>query len=354
MASNEANQPLLSTLVDLTPRKGNKVVPKRRRFRRCRSAPVADLLPQDNNGKGPIPRSEYIFGKFHPNFKLTALCSAVYLVIGTICFYFVRDEITGMKTDALLDAVYFTIVTMTTVGYGDLVPDSVLSKLLACGFVFSGMAIVGMLLSKAADNLVEKQEILLFKAMYKHEKVDQSEMLEDIEFSKVKYKTIFTSILMLVFIIVGTIFLVFVEGLSFVDAFYCVCSTVTTLGYGDQSFSTKGGRVFAVFWILGSTICVALFYLYVAELATENRQRALVNWVLTRKTTNTDLEAADIDDDGIVGAAEFIIYKLKEMGKISQADISVLLEEFEDLDVDQSGTLSVSDIILAQMPQTER
>lgn len=36
------------------------------------------------------------------------------------------------------------------------------------------------------------------------------------------------------------------------------------------------------------------------------------------------------------------------MGKISQEDILLLLEEFEDLDVDQSGTLSVSDIMLAQ------
>jgi len=64
--------------------------------------------------------------------------------------------------------------------------------------------------------------------------------------------------------------------------------------------------------------------------------------------TSADLEAADIDDDGVVDASDFIIYKLKEMGKISQDDISLLLEEFEDLDVDQSGTLSVSDITLAQ------
>lgn len=47
-------------------------------------------------------------------------------------------------------------------------------------------------------------------------------------------------------------------------------------------------------------------------------------------------------------AAEFILYKLKEMGKITQEDISLVMEEFEDLDVDQSGTLSVSDITLAQ------
>ena len=51
-------------------------------------------------------------------------------------------------------------------------------------------------------------------------------------------------------------------------------------------------------------------------------------------------------------AAEFVIYKLKEMGKINQEDISLLLAEFEYLDVDQSGTLSTSDIGLAQSCQT--
>lgn len=47
-------------------------------------------------------------------------------------------------------------------------------------------------------------------------------------------------------------------------------------------------------------------------------------------------------------AAEFVIYKLKEMGKINQEDISLILAQFKNLDVDESGTLSPSDIFLAQ------
>lgn len=42
------------------------------------------------------------------------------------------------------------------------------------------------------------------------------------------------------------------------------------------------------------------------------------------------------------------------MGKITEEDISLVMEEFEDLDVDQSGTLSVSDIMLAQSSRRER
>lgn len=56
----------------------------------------------------------------------------------------------------------------------------------------------------------------------------------------------------------------------------------------------------------------------------------------------------------VIRAPEFILYKLKEMGKITQEDISMVMEEFEELDVDQSGTLSVSDISLAQSDPREK
>ncbi|CAI9787782.1 unnamed protein product [Fraxinus pennsylvanica] len=97
--------------------------------------------------------------------------------------------------------------------------------------------------------------------------------------------------------------------------------------------------------------CWFRFFCYIAELNTESRQKDLVKWVLTRRTTNVDLEAADLEGDGIVGAAEFVLYKLKEMGKINQEDILLFMDEFENLDFDQSGTLSGCDLKLAQPAQ---
>lgn len=49
-----------------------------------------------------------------------------------------------------------------------------------------------------------------------------------------------------------------------------------------------------------------------------------------------------------ISASEFVLYKLKEMGKISQEDISVVMEAFQKLDIDQSGTLTASDLVLSQ------
>ncbi|XP_068310646.1 two-pore potassium channel 1-like isoform X2 [Pyrus communis] len=316
MGSNESGS-LVSEPKDPLSQKNINNAPKGRRIRLCKSAPLSDYVGFET-GFASGPSTKSFFRNIHPSFRMVAAFLTVYLGLGTVCFYLVGHQLKGKKINGVLDAVYFCVVTMTTVGYGDLVPNTVSSKLLACAFVFSGMALVGMTLSKAADYLIEKQELLLVKALHMNQKAGPIEILKDIETNNLRYKCIVVFILLLLLILGGTAFLATVEKLSLVDAFYCVCCTITTLGYGDKSFSTQAGRVFAVFWIL------------------------------------TDLEAADLDGDGVVGAAEFVIYKLKEMGKISQEDVRLVMEEFEDLDVDQSGTLSTSDIMLAQQPQTEK
>lgn len=338
-------------LLDKMPKTLQNVDPRQRRLRRHKSAPMAEFVPGEINeikDNQSLPRYQSILDKLHPSFRKVILYLVIYLTVGTTCFYFVKNQIKGKKVNGVLDSVYFCVVTMTTVGYGDLVPNSPAAKLLASFFVFSGMALVGTVLSKGADYLVEKQETLLIKALHMRDKVGPSDILEEFEVNRVRYKCVIVTATLVVLMVVGTVFLAKVEKLSTIDAFYCVCSTITTLVYGDKSFSTKAGRIFAIFWILTSTICLAQFFLYVAEFNTERRQKELVKLVLSRRMTNVDLEEADLDNDGTVGAAEFVIYKLKEMGKINQEDVSLLLDEFECLDVDQSGTLSTTDLTLAQ------
>jgi len=321
-----------------------------KRFRRSRSCPRSDITDKPEAKGSWLPAKE-LFKEIRPSFRLVGLLLFVYLLVGVVVFYLVMDQISGKRTNRLLDALYFCIVTMTSVGYGDLVPNSDTTKLLASAFVFIGMAIIALFVSKAADYLVEKQEVLFFKALHMNMKHGEAKILRAIETNKANYKLYTAGLLLVTTIVVGTVFLWKIEKLSLVDSFYCVCATITTLGYGDRSFSSKLGRTFAVFWILTSTIILALFFMYVAEICTERRQKSLANWVLTRRMTVMDLEAADLDNDRQVGAAEFVVYKLKELGKISQEDISSFLEEFDKLDVDQSGTLSPYDLTLSQSGQ---
>ncbi|XP_070055619.1 two pore potassium channel a-like isoform X4 [Nicotiana tomentosiformis] len=235
------------------------------------------------------------------SFKRRRTQSSSSTCIGAICFFIIRHQIEGKKTNGILDAIYLCIVTMTTVGYGDLVPKSILAKLLACIFVFTGMALVGFVLSKAADSFLERQQILFLKAIKMRKNYSSSnEVLKEVETNIEKYKFLSALALLVALTILGTIFLNQVEDLSLFDAFYCVCATITTLGYGDKSFSTKWGRLFASFWILLSTICLGQLFYSLAELYTEQRRKSMFRWVLTRELTNSDLQAADLDHDSEV------------------------------------------------------
>ncbi|XP_025796986.1 LOW QUALITY PROTEIN: two pore potassium channel a-like [Panicum hallii] len=307
-----------------------------------------DKKPEE---RGSALQAKELFKDLRPSFRLVGLLLFVYLLVGVIVFYLFMNQISGERTNRVLDAMYFVVVTMTSVGYGDLVPNSDTTKLLACAFVFIGMAIIALFISKAADYLVEKQEVLFFKALHMNMKGGEAKMLKAMETNRIKYKFYTVALLLAMVVAAGTLFLWKVEKLTIVDSFYSVCATITTLGYVHKSFSSKLGRVFAIFWIIMSTILMAQFLMCLAELYTERRQKMLAKWVLNRRITTMDLEAADLDGDRQVGAAEFVLYKLKELGKISQEEISSFLEEFDRLDVDQSGTLSAYDLTLAQTHQ---
>lgn len=348
MASNGGHQPSPTTPPNPSLPKDQIASIKRKRFRRIKSAPIADSFPSESKTAASLPRPKSVFSYLHPSYRKVAIILSIYLGAGTLCFYLVRHQINGKKTNSVLDALYFTVVTMTSVGYGDIFPGSTLTILLACLFVFLGMLLIGLVLSKAADFLVEKQELLLAKALHLNQTLGTAETLKRMETNKVRNKCIILVALLVVLMAAGTTVLVSVEDLDFVHAFYCVVATITSLGYIDKCFSTKGGRVFALFWILSGTIYLGQLLFTFAMLHTQRRQRSLVKWALKRKTTPADLEAADLDDDGVVVAAEFILYKLKEMGKISQEDMAPIMEEFERLDFDKTGTLTASDVLLSQ------
>ena len=361
MAANGIQQPLLhggggggpAGAIEQKPRNGVK------RFRRCRTAPSSDPAasaeprprPTSPDNASNTASAKKVFESNRPSFRLVGLLLLAYLLAGTTAFYLVMDHMTGDRSASrALDALYFCVITMTTVGYGDLVPSSDAAKLLASAFAFAGVAVVGTFLSKSADYLVEKQESLLFRAVHANAgHPARAARLRAMEAAnRTRYKLYASAVLLAASMASGTLFLWRVEGMRPVDAFYCVCATVTSLGYGDRSVTSRAGRAFAVVWVTVSTVVVALFFLYVAELYAERRQRELARWVVTRRTTSADLEAADMDWDRQVGAAEFVLFKLKELGKISQEEISEFLEEFDRLDADHSGTLSPSDLAAAQ------
>lgn len=71
---------------------------------------------------------------------LFTLFTIIFIYSGLI--YQVEHPVNSEKFATFLDAVYFSVATMTTVGYGDITPISELGRLLAVLMILSGIALI--------------------------------------------------------------------------------------------------------------------------------------------------------------------------------------------------------------------
>lgn len=85
-------------------------------------------------------------------FKLIALASVVYIGIGVIAM---------MKLEKLgfLDSLYFSVVSLTTVGYGDITPETSLGKIFVMIYLIVGIGIIAALANNIIKNVLASRVI---------------------------------------------------------------------------------------------------------------------------------------------------------------------------------------------------
>lgn len=271
----------------------------------------------------------------------------IYLSLGVVIYSINRDNFRATETHPVVDALYFCIVTMCTIGYGDITPDSTATKLFSITFVLVGFGFIDILLTGMVGYMLDLQESYLLRTIKSKGAHDPGSYIIDVKKGRMRIRMKVALALVVVFICigVGVGFMHFVERLSWLDSFYLSVMSVTTVGYGDRAFNSLSGRIFASIWLLVSTLAVARAFLYLAEARVDKRHRRMAKWVLGRDMTVAQFLAADIDNNGFVTKSEYVIYKLKEMGKISEKDILLICKQFERLDSGNCGKITLADLM---------
>ena len=75
------------------------------------------------------------------------ITAAVTIVVGSLVIYSVESPHPDSQINTMLDAVWWTVATVTTVGYGDVVPVTETGKIVAIFYMFFGIGILGIFLS---------------------------------------------------------------------------------------------------------------------------------------------------------------------------------------------------------------
>lgn len=68
-------------------------------------------------------------------FRIVAGLVVVALAIGTVFYHYVEDF-------SWLDSIYFCVVTLATVGYGDITPETSAGKIFTMFYILSGIGLI--------------------------------------------------------------------------------------------------------------------------------------------------------------------------------------------------------------------
>ncbi len=86
--------------------------------------------------------------------RIIFAATLVTIATGTVFYHYVEGF-------SWIDAYYFSVITLTTVGYGDLVPHTDIGKLFTTLYIFVGVGIITgfitTLSKRAAQKRIEKQ-----------------------------------------------------------------------------------------------------------------------------------------------------------------------------------------------------
>jgi hypothetical protein len=81
----------------------------------------------------------------HPRHQAFALAVVVVLASGVI-FYLLAEEW------SLADSLYFTVIALTTIGFGDFAPTTTLSRLFTVLYAIIGVGLIGILVHLIVTN----------------------------------------------------------------------------------------------------------------------------------------------------------------------------------------------------------
>eukprot|EP00937_MAST-01D_sp_MAST-1D-sp2_P005664 g5664.t1 len=144
-----------------------------------------------------------------------ALCWGL-VVVGTVIFSVLEDH-------GIVDGLYLTCITLTTVGFGDLRPSNPASKLFMCVFSFLG---IGVLSTFVGDRGFVVRSL-------------RRRVPRDFELRG-------ACLLLLPTLLAGAVIFVYIEGFGWLDGFYFSVQTATTVGYGDVHVKSDAGKVLVV------------------------------------------------------------------------------------------------------------
>ena len=264
-------------------------------------------------------------------------------------------------------AVYFAMMSMSTVGYGDISPSvaPATSRAFTLFMILLGVAVVfpavgGALSTVVFAPITSKCRKLLDLAFPRQESVyldadDEATFTVPRHFVIYYAQNLLPSILLNVSLqLVSAGIFCAIEGWDFGSALYHCFVTATTVGYGDQPIRTKSGINFASAHMLLAVVLLAELLGSIDKVRKARKDHLQHVHALTsecdRERLGRMMKAAvelrplvERDGKGLT-ELEFVITMLMELEIVDKHLVRPFISQFRTFDLNSDGRLGIDDV----------
>eukprot|EP01134_Creolimax_fragrantissima_P008283 CFRG8283T1 len=253
-----------------------------------------------------------------------------YIFLGALFFSWIEDI-------DYLDSVYWAVVTLSTVGYGDISPVTIGGKYYFCAYIVLGLTVLVSAMTIVVDNVNS------LKIEVKGGTMDPLPTIRTVLWQFLK-----AIAALLILITVGCFGFHWTADLNFNDSFYFTIETLSTVGYGDVSLDLNDGyrRTFVIIFIFLAVPYFAGQLGMLVDVFSDYLLLQRINKINEVGVCRKMLHEADLDNDGFVSKGEFILYYMVKISMIDVQMVKKVGDIFELFDEDGNGTLDVDDIRL--------
>ena len=96
------------------------------------------------------------YKKIQQKFRVTAAVAITVLIVGATFYHYVEDL-------PWLDAFYFCVITLTTIGYGDITPRTDEGKFFTIFYVIIGIGIIATFANLLLQNAYARRQVQRMK-----------------------------------------------------------------------------------------------------------------------------------------------------------------------------------------------
>lgn len=267
------------------------------------------------------------------------------------------DAATCREGWTIIDALYFTTVSVSTVGYGDLTCSNGASRAFTALWIVVGLVVVISQISNSFHGAIANLTSLTIRGIDLVLAPTGNSVRNELEAQTSQSPFVYY----LKGLAIGLAYFFFFQGfvaatIAYVDPhldshdviWYCFI-TATTVGYGDINVVSQMGRLLATVHVLLSVVWLTALLGHVRELSARRQRQLKHATLLKRSLDHSILEQMDRHGRG-VDQTEFVIESLMHLGAelggepLKWHHVTPIRTQFRAFDVNGDGRLTHKDL----------